>query len=157
MSPDAAVALLQNVPTFAGLPDDALRTLAEGAERRTLARGETLFKAGEIGDVGYVLASGRLELICEQPRKRLATLLPGALVGELALLVDLPRSCAARAIDPTELLVLPRALFRAMLASVPEAAVQLRDLFQERVETTLSDLDALRRERLEGPPPARRR
>lgn len=157
MTPDQAVALLQSVPTFAGLPDEALVALAAGAQTRSLARGEALFKTGDAGDSGFVLVTGRIELICEQPRKRLATVLPGALVGELALLVDSPRATTARALDPTELLVLPRALVHDVLTAIPAAAVLMREMLQARVETTLAALDTLRRDRLDGPAPARRR
>lgn len=53
-----------------------------------------LFRQGDPGDALYVLRSGRLEVLDERERlpavvRRLG---PGAVVGELALLAETPRS-----------------------------------------------------------------
>lgn len=161
MSLEQDVTLLQDVPTFDMLTPDALRTLAISADQLRLAAGDILFREGDLADAGYVLTSGRLEMVEEQgarPRV-LCEVLPGALVGESALLIALPRPATARALEASTLLRIPRATFLRVLEGFPEAAVQLRAVFAGRLEATLGALDTLRREKLEPPvrPPVRRR
>ncbi|MEP9379439.1 Crp/Fnr family transcriptional regulator [Aquabacter sp. CN5-332] len=153
MSVEQDVATLQGVPTFEVLPAEALRILAISAEERQLKAGEVLFRIGEISDAGYVLLSGRMELVVEQSgrRRRLCELLAGALVGETALLIQLPRPATARALEASRLMRIPRTTFLRMLEGFPDAAVTLRDLFAERLQGTLSALETVRREKLEAP------
>lgn len=153
MSVDQDVATLQGVPTFEVLPTEALRILAISAEELKLKAGETLFRMGETSDAGYVLLSGRMELVAEQGgrRRRLCELLPGALVGETALLIQATRPVTARALESCRVMRIPRATFLRMLDGFPDAAASLRDLFAVRLASTLSALDAIRREKLEAP------
>lgn len=161
MTLEQDVALLQGVPAFEVLTPEAVRILAISADQQRLARGDTLFKAGDPADCGYVLLSGRLELSTDGPgrRRRLSEVLPGALVGETALIIEVPRPVNARALEPSALMRIPRATFLRMLEGFPEAAADLRDRIASRLETTIADLEALRRARLEAPvrPPVHRR
>lgn len=152
MSVDQAVTALQDVPTFEGLPDEALRILAISAEELSLGAGEVLFRAGERADDGYVVLTGRLELVSEQTnrRGRLCELLPGALLGETALLVAGVRPAMARALESSRLMRISRTTFLRMLEGFPEAATPLRDVFAARVGETLAALEALRQKRLDG-------
>lgn len=152
MSVEQAVAALQAVPTFEGLPDEALRILAISAEELPLGAGEVLFRTGEAADDGYVVLSGRLELVSEQTgrRGRLCELLPGALIGETALLVAGARPAMARALESSRLMRIPRTTFLRMLEGFPAAAAPLRDLFAARVTEMLAALEALRLKRLDA-------
>ncbi|TCT06794.1 Crp/Fnr family transcriptional regulator [Aquabacter spiritensis] len=161
MSLEQDVAALQGVPTFEVLPPEALRSLAISAEIHELKAGDVLFRAGEISDAGYVVLSGRIELVTEQAgrRRRLCELLSGALVGETALFVASPRPATARALEAATVLRISRPVFVRVLEGFPEAATLLRAQFAERLEATLGALDALRREKFDSPsrPAARRR
>lgn len=151
MSVEQAVTALQGVPTFQVLPDEALRILAISAEEMTLGAGAVLFRAGETADDGYVVLSGRLELVSEQTgrRGRLCELLSGALIGETALLVAGTRPATARALESSRLMRISRTTFLRMLEGFPDAAVPLRDVFATRVSETLAALESLRQKRLD--------
>ncbi len=58
------VALFERVPTLRLLGREALRNLAFGSEQRDVARGETLFRAGDTADAGFIVQSGSV------PRQR---------------------------------------------------------------------------------------
>lgn len=154
MSVEQAVEALKGVPTFEVLPDEALRILAISAEEVGLRAGEVLFRTGDAAEEGYVVLGGRLELVSEQPnrRRRLCELLPGALIGETALLIPGARPATARALETSRLMRIPRPLFLRMLEGFPAAAAPLRDLFAARVTETLGALETLRVERLVPPP-----
>ncbi|BAF86089.1 cyclic nucleotide-binding protein [Azorhizobium caulinodans ORS 571] len=159
MSLDQDVVLLQSVPTFRALSAEALRALAISVEERRLSPGEVLFRAGEPADCGYVVRTGRIEVFTAKGDRRAQRLevTPGGLVGEMALILERPRPADAVAIDAATVLRIPRTTFLRVLESFPEAAVELRKLIAQRVETVLRSLDGLR-DKLETPvrPPARK-
>lgn len=159
MSLDQDVVLLQGVPTFRVLSPEALRILAISAEQRPLAAGEVLFRMGDAADCGYVVMTGRMEVFSERAGKRRTTCetLPGALIGEMALILDRPRPATAVALEPSTVMRIPRTTFLRVLEGFPEAAVELRAAFAERVTGLLRSLDTVR-DRLETPiRPVRRR
>ena len=66
--------------------------MAEGSQQktdvlRTLAAGDVLFKAGDVGNVAYVVESGVIEICTFNGEEfvTLAELSKGALFGEMAL------------------------------------------------------------------------
>lgn len=92
---------------------------------RRFRRGEVIFHAGDPGDALFIIVSGdvKISLPSETGDEAiLATLRPGAVFGELALLDGAPRSATATALGPTETVVLPRDRFRELIAN--EAAVR---------------------------------
>ena len=75
---------------------------------RSLKAGEHLFHEGEAGNCAYVLESGRIEVSTTKDGERvvLATVGPGALLGEMALINNQPRMATLTAIEPTELVMI---------------------------------------------------
>lgn len=111
---------LSGIPFFGGLEPAALERLAASMRARRFRRGEVIFHIGDPGDALFVIVSGdvKISLPSETGDEAiLATLRPGDVFGELALLDGAPRSASATAIGPTETVVLPRDRFRELLAS----------------------------------------
>ena len=83
---------------FAGLTDEQHARLAAAARAVTLPAGGWLFRQGDVAETAYVVCSGRLDVVAEQPRPAVvATLKRGALLGELALLHEGARSTSVDA------------------------------------------------------------
>jgi CRP/FNR family cyclic AMP-dependent transcriptional regulator len=119
------VEALASIPFFAGLDAVALERVAAGMRSRRFRRGEVIFHAGDPGDALFIIVSGdvKISLPSETGDEAiLATLRPGAVFGELALLDGAPRSASATALGPTETVVLPRDRFRELIAT--EAGVR---------------------------------
>lgn len=146
MNPEQKSALLRAIPTFAAFDDAALRTLAAEAEERELEAGQVLFREGEVSAGGYVIASGELELVPGEPGAQTRRVGAGALVGELSLLVDLPRPARASATMETVLLHISRASFVQLLETRPQAALELKRELASRLDRFLGDLDEVRHE-----------
>jgi CRP-like cAMP-binding protein len=140
------IAFLARVPTFAKFGFAALQIVAIGSEARQLADGETLFHAGETTDAGYVIQTGSLHLITNDPSlaESAVTFGPGALIGELALLTETVCSATAVAAEPTAVIRISRNLFRKVLEGFPEAARLMRERLAARVSRSNGELLRIR-------------
>lgn len=128
MSLEQDIGVLQRVPLFAGLPTEALRLIAFSGEGRDFADGSILFREGDSAESGFVVMSGTVELIRERIKAKtvLATLGPGDLIGELALIVPTNRPNKAQAAGPVRCHMIRRATFRRILEEFPDYAARLR-------------------------------
>jgi CRP-like cAMP-binding protein len=138
MSIEDDVALLERVPTLHLLGAAALRMLAIGSEQRDVARGDLLFKEGDDADAGFIVQRGALRV--EDRGGAEIVVGPGALIGELALVVPMRRPSTALALEPCSLIRITRSLFQRVLESDPAAARRLRDEFTNRTSQIASDI-----------------
>ena len=138
MSIEDDVALLERVATLRLLGTNALRMLAIGSEQRDFRRGELLFTAGDDADAGFVVQRGSFRIADEQGAEMVAG--PGALIGELALIVAMPRPSTATALESATVIRVARSLFQRVLESDPVAARRLRDEFANRTSQIASDI-----------------
>ena len=103
------------------------RPAAEGLEE---ALG--LWRGPPYADLSYVIARGEAEVILTRPdgtHSLLAKLMPGALVGEGALLTDMPRTATVRMTGPGRVLVLKR---EDLFAGADESLGDLVNLYRMR-------------------------
>jgi CRP-like cAMP-binding protein len=112
------------------------------AIRRSCARGTRIFAAGDPGDALLGLISGKVRISTNTAGGQelfLNILESGDSFGELAALDGLPRTASADAMTNTELFLIRRADFLALIAKEPQLAVQLLALLCKRLRWT-SDL-----------------
>ena len=138
MSIEDDVALLERVPTLRLLGTDALRMLAIGSEQRNVARGDLLFNEGDDADAGFVVQRGAFRIENVAGAEIVAG--PGALIGELALVVAMQRPSTATALEHSSVIRVARSLFQRVLESDPAAARRLRDEFAGRTSQIASDI-----------------
>lgn len=104
----------------------------------------TLCHEGEVEDAFYIIVEGSVDIfkILEGQRLVVNQLKAGGHFGDIALLLDQPRSATIVTAEPTELLVLDRAAFRAFIHEHAEIVVALsqmvirRFLLQEEKQLT---------------------
>jgi len=137
MSIEDDVALLERVPTLRLLGDTALRMLAIGSEQRDFDRGDQLFNAGDEADAGYIVRRGAFRV--EDGGAEIVAG-PGALIGELAMIVAMRRPSSAVALERSSVIRVPRSLFQRVLESDPAAARRLRDEMATRSSQLASDI-----------------
>ena len=138
MSIEDDVALLERVPTLRLLGTAALRMLAIGSEQRDFARGDWLFSVGDDADAGFVVQRGKFSI--EDGGGAEIVVGPGALIGELALVVAMRRPSSAIALEPSSVIRIARSLFQRVLENDPAAARRLRDEFANRTSQIASDI-----------------
>lgn len=135
MTLERDIDLLGHVPFFAGIPLEPLKLIAFSADSREFADKARVFAAGDPAEGGLILIDGRIDLVddSETPPRLLERLTPGALIGELPLIVETARPVTAVSVGRSRVLVVRRALFRRMLEEYPEIAVTLRDRLAARL------------------------
>ena len=138
MSIEDDVALLERVPTLRLLGTDALRMLAIGSEQRNVARGDLLFNEGDDADAGFIVQRGAFRIENGAGAEIVAG--PGALIGELALVVAMQRPSTATALEHCSVIRVARSLFQRVLESDPAAARRLRDEFAGRTSQIAGDI-----------------
>ena len=138
MSIEDDVALLERVPTLRLLGTTALRMLAIGSEQRDVARGDLLFNEGDDADAGFIVQRGAFRIGNGAGAETVAG--PGALIGELALVVAMQRPSTATALEHCSVIRVARSLFQRVLESDPAAARRLRDELASRTSQLASDI-----------------
>jgi CRP-like cAMP-binding protein len=145
MAIDDDIAFFERVPTLSMLGRGALRILAIGAESRYVHSGDTLFRAGDLADSGYVVQEGSFRLTPQPPdHSKSVTVGAGTLLGELALFTETLRPVTATAVEPSTVLCIPRPLFLKMLEGYPDAAKRLRELLAQRITESERDMQRIR-------------
>ena len=114
-----AVSALAKCPLFAHANDATLDSVAGSLRRRRFRRNEVIFHQGDPGDSLHIVGAGAVKIVlpsAEGEEAIIATLREGDFFGELSLLDGAPRSATATALEPTETLVLPRSIFKELMA-----------------------------------------
>lgn len=126
---DSVVELLRSVPLFAELDEGELERFSRVAVPRTFPEGTRVFHEGDHSDACYIVRSGTFRVTREHPDGRaitLATLGPGDIVGELAMLDGEVRSASVETLGGDgELLALPAKDVRALLKRHPDITVKM--------------------------------
>ena len=131
--------IIERNSLFRGLPKDTRARIAALATRRQYDEGALIFMRGDPGDSLCGVATGRVRISASGPGGKevfLNIMEPGDAFGEIALLDGSPRTATATAMARTELIVIPREAFSALLQSQPQLAVHLIQLLCRRVRWT---------------------
>ena len=131
------------MPFLADLEDEERRLLAASLRRRRYPRNEVIFHQDDPGNCLFVLVSGSVKIIRRSIDGReliLSLIAPGEYFGELSLLDGEPRSADAVALEPSELLLLPRDTFLRTLEASPDAAIRLLASLSRHYARRLTDV-----------------
>ena len=144
MSLNEEVELLRNIPMFANIEPSKLKLLAFTSERMTFKDGDILFRQGEPGDSAYVIIGGEADVIVDTPKGPLtvAKLKRNDIVGEIAILCDVPRTATIKASSKLEAMVIAKDLFFRLVMEFPQMAVEIMRELARRLDATNRKLTA---------------
>lgn len=86
--------------------------------RHEFQAGETIFREGEAGYIAYFIEEGSVEILkkgADGEDRQLAVVTRGEIIGEMALIDNVPRSASARAVDPVTCIVISAKTFTQMI------------------------------------------
>jgi CRP/FNR family transcriptional regulator, cyclic AMP receptor protein len=108
---------LRGVSLFVSCTDKELAKIAKASDEVSVAAGTTFVDQGQTGREAFVLLSGSATV--RRNGKKIATLGPGAVIGELALLDRGPRTASVTADVDSAVLVIDQRHFTPILDEVP--------------------------------------
>ena len=131
-APDAGLlALVRSLPIFSPLPAPAVERITASLERLELPSGTTLIREGEPGDRFYILAEGEVEVLAQG--RRLAVRHGVDVLGEIALLRDVPRTATVVATTSLVLYALDREPFLEAVTGHPMARANAERVADSRI------------------------
>jgi MFS family permease len=131
VAPAAELDLVKGVPMFAPLSIAAKERVAANLIPVSVAAGDTVIRAGEVGDRFYIVGSGALEI--DAPGRRV-TAGHGDYFGEIALLWDVPRTATVTASSEAVVYALERDDFLAVVTGHSAAHAAGREVAKARME-----------------------
>ncbi len=144
MSLNEEVDLLRKIPLFAKIDPSKLKLLAFTSERLTYNAGQELFHQGDVGDTAYIIIDGEADVLVDTPTGELAVakLKQNDLVGEIAILINVPRTATVRADSELTTLAISKDQFFRMIGEFPDMAVEIMRELAQRLERTTTQLRA---------------
>jgi MFS family permease len=122
--------LVDDVPMFAPLSLAVKERLATRLVPLDVAAGETVVRAGDVGDRFYIVDSGTVRIGLDGGEKENGA---GDYFGEIALLRDVPRTATVTAATATRLFALERSDFLAAVTGHALAEAAAADVVGERL------------------------
>jgi CRP-like cAMP-binding protein len=141
---ESEVQSLRQVPMFRDIDPARLKLLAFTSERVQFAAGQRFFSQGDAADAAYVILDGHAEVLLDTPRGeiKVAELGRNALVGEMGILSDTPRSATIAAVDTTTALRIDKRVFLELLLQFPQMSIAVMREIAGRLERTNAQLAA---------------
>jgi hypothetical protein len=135
---DQKLELLKRCPLLAGLNRHDIEQVGRLADEVDVPAGKVLMKQGDPGREFYVIVDGAVRI--ERDGKVIRTMGPGEFFGEIALVVERPRTATATVDTDSRLLVLAHREFHSLMDQFPSIrisvlesiALRLRDLEPDR-------------------------
>jgi CRP-like cAMP-binding protein len=128
------VKALRAVPDFASLDDRTLLKIVGASVNLFWPAGRYIFEKGSPAEALYVVLSGRVRIfdIVDGKEEEVSRVSTGDSFGELSLLLRTTHTKNAMAVEDSELMVVPRDEFEALLSSNPEVAEHFQRKLEER-------------------------
>lgn len=145
--------VLKELPLFTDLEPDELEMLARVVSAHRFPANTVIFSAHEAGQTLFIITAGRVKVSAKSYEGReviLAILKAGDFFGEMSLLDGQPRSATVMAIDDTELFVLQRTDFLALLDRNPQLALRVLATMANRLRRTDRRVESLALMRVYG-------
>lgn len=146
MSIDQEVEILRRIPIFSQIDAAKLKLMAFASERLTYKAGQMLFKQGEMGDAAYIVLDGTADILVDgaDGPLRVAQLSENEIIGEIAILCDIPRTASVQAATELITLKITKELFFRMVMDFPEMGVEVMRVLAHRLEQTTNQLRVAR-------------
>ena len=126
---------LKQVPLFSALTLEQLASVDRLMVTRHFSKGETIFRRGDVGGELYVVLDGEIRVHVDHDGKQvtLATHRSGAVLGEMAVFDEQPRSASAQATSDTTVRVLRRDRLQAIVHEHPEVLLEFIKNLSQRL------------------------
>jgi CRP/FNR family cyclic AMP-dependent transcriptional regulator len=142
MSLTKDVEALSNIPLFTKVNPAKLKLLAFTSERLEYLSGDELFHQDDYGDAAYVLLEGEADILVDTPRRaiKIATLGKNDIIGEIAILCDVPRTATVVAHSDLDTLRVSKEGFFHLVSEFPQVGVEVMSALASKLHRTTQAL-----------------
>ena len=133
---DQKLELLKQTPLLAGLNQHDLEEVGRLTDEVDAKAGKVLMRKGDPGSEFFVITDGTVRI--ERDGKLIATLGPGDFFGDIALVVERPRTATATVETDSRLLVVGHREFHSLMERFPSIRVSVL----ESIAIRLAELEA---------------
>jgi CRP-like cAMP-binding protein len=146
MSLTKDVEILSNIPLFAKVNPAKLKLLAFTSERLEYLSGDELFHQDDYGDAAYVILEGEADILVDTPRSaiKITTLGKNDIIGEIAILCDVPRTATVVAHSDLDTLRVSKEGFFHLVTQFPQVGVEVMSALASKLHRTTQALTAAR-------------
>jgi len=140
-----AAEVIRNISLFEGLAPSEIEGVLHVCERAQFEPGASLMRQGQPADSAFILESGSVDVVTRLPgggEAGVATLGPGSVIGEMALLDSGQRSATVMAREPVGGYILEREGFHMLLAQRNRAAFTIQSRITRTLCARLRELNA---------------
>ena len=123
--------MLRSVSLFSGCTNKELEKVARASDEITMTAGTLLIDQGQTGREAFVIVDGSVTI--KRNGRRVATLGPGDVVGEMSLLDHGPRTATAVCDTDCTLLVIDQRKFLSVIDEVPAISHKLLASLASRI------------------------
>jgi CRP-like cAMP-binding protein len=140
------VETMSNTPLLAKVDPTKLKLLAFTNERLEYTAGDELFHQDDHGEAVYVILEGEADILVDSPREaiKIATLGKNNIIGEIAILCDVPRSATVVAHGDLNTLRVSKERFFHLVADFPQVGVAVMSALAAKLHCTTQALAATR-------------
>ena len=142
------VEVLRKIPLFAKIEPERLKLLAFTSEHVEFRQGEAVCRQGDPGDAAYIVLDGTADVVVqgEGGPTTVATIGRNDIVGEIAILCDVPRIATVVATTPLVALRISKDGFFNLVNQFPVVGVEvMHELAMRLLQTTQRLTDTTRR------------
>lgn len=142
------VDLLRRIPLFAAIDPGKLKLLAFASDRMTFRDGQAVFRQGEVGDAAYVIIEGAADIVVGSGDQEIvvAQATENAVIGEIAILCDVPRTATVRASGSLVALKVKKEHFLGLIVDFPKLGIQVMRELALNLSKTTAELTETKRE-----------
>ena len=143
---DEKLGYLSDVDLFRDLSDRDVTELDRMTTITSVPRGRVFYQPEDVGEVLFLVKSGQVQLYRISPEGKklvIATLGPGTLFGEMALLGQQMHNAFAEALDDCLILVMSRADLERLILNKPVVGLRMLEITGRRLndaEARLEDM-----------------
>jgi CRP/FNR family transcriptional regulator, cyclic AMP receptor protein len=142
------VEVLRQIPLFAKVEPAKLKLLAFTSERLQHRPGDELFHQGDYGDAVYIILEGKADILVDSPKGAVRVETLGRnIVGEIAILCNVPRTATVVARGDVETLRVSKDCFFHLVTQFPQVGIEVMSELASRLYHTTQALTAARCER----------
>lgn len=134
--------ILRSIPLFAKIEPAKLKLLAFTSERLSFMEGDEVCREGDSGDAAYIILKGEaaVSVATDNGPLTVAMLSKNDIIGEIAVLCDVPRTATVAAKTDLETLKVAKDNFFQLVTQFPQIGIQVMHELAERLHHTTQDL-----------------